>query len=200
MNHQACPVCGIDSLHLSGSHLYCQNEKCIYVAFTVTDVYIEACKVLLGALISNTEYTDERGYVAHIHYLIEKHLPMLNNYINQISEGTYEFIKKIADDVVPHAINTTIGPVKHNIEELPNDLKCSCGCSDFSRYKDLLSQLHCRACGALFLFNIDTNRYMPEFICYKCGSNKYIDDGDELIVSCSNCHAGHWKKGLKPIT
>ncbi|MNU34873.1 hypothetical protein D3C71_234590 [compost metagenome] len=182
-----CPVCSAP-LKQSGTHLFC--TRCNYIEFTVTADYMEAAKAFIGALVSNTVYPTAQHYGASVYALIEQHLPMLHSYFGRVVNGQQELFEKLAQEVIPHAINLQIGPDKHNIEELPQDLVCSCGCTEFTFSKLGIGKLNCNNCDAGFQFKITENRFMPDFTCSVCGCNSK-EELDEILSQCSNCKSAY---------
>ncbi|MNH03673.1 hypothetical protein D3C79_629420 [compost metagenome] len=190
-----CAVCGL-RLKQSGSHAYC---VCGFTIFVVSPEYIEASKAFIGMLVSNTKYPDAQSFGESVFRLVDMHLPKLQQHIEAIVNGQEEFINMMLTDIIPHAINLHIGPESHNLEEVPQDLECSCGSTDFTFDKTSIGKISCNSCGAKFQFKVLYNRFMPEFTCTQCGCNKANDDG--MIFACDSCCTGHIKtsNGLMPL-
>jgi len=182
-----CPICAA-KLHQSGAHLFC--TQCAYIEFTVTADYLEAAKAFIGALVSNTVYPTAQNYGASVYALVEQHLPMLESYFGRIVNGQQELFEKFSTDVIPHAVNLQIGPEKHNEEEIPQDLTCSCGCTEFTFDKLSIGKLKCNDCEAKFKFNTDSNRFEAEFVCDVCGSCSQ-EVIDEVLSQCASCKSAY---------
>ncbi|MNB67560.1 hypothetical protein D3C87_1016840 [compost metagenome] len=187
-----CPICNTATKQ-SGAHTFC--TQCNFIQFTVTNDYMEASKAFIGTLVSNTYYPTAQAFGSSVYGLITQHLPMLESYFDRIVNGQQELLEKFAMDVMPHAINLHIGPEKHNIEELPQDLVCSCGCTEFTFDKLSIGKLKCNNCEAKFKFNIEHNRFIPEFTCSICGCNSE-EPLDEVLSQCSNCKSAYMGKEL----
>jgi hypothetical protein len=182
-----CPICAAATKQ-SGAHIYC--IQCDYIEFTVTSDYLEASKAFIGALVSNTVYPTAQQYGSSVYGLIEQHLPMLESYFNRVVNRQQELFQKFAEDVIPHAVNLQIGPEKHNLEELPQDLVCSCGCTEFTFSKLGIGKILCNNCMAEFQFKVNNNRFMPTFACSVCGCNSK-EEIDEVLSQCSNCKSAY---------
>lgn len=190
-----CPICSKGSLVVSGSHEFC--DACTFTRFIVTPDYIESSKVLVATLLSNTSYPNEDTLIESVGLLIEMHLPMLYSYMRSMVNGQEAFLIKFTREVDSHCINLQVGPKKHNEQELPRDLVCSCGSTNFYR-QDKITSLKCRGCSAGFEYNKYTHRYEPIFSCTFCGWNK-PEIIDEVFSQCGNCKNAHYTETGAPL-
>lgn len=168
-----CAVCKTGRLEQSGSHLYCNN--CNFVAFTVTDDYIEASAGLLSVLISNTKFTSDKAKIEVVLQHIQRHLPQLDAYLGNIERGQANFMADLIERISAQAINV----------QTENDLICRCGSKDFNMEK--VSTINCKSCNARYEFDEEQGIYTPAFLC-KCGSvtYHYMEQGSHIVL-CDEC-------------
>jgi hypothetical protein len=180
--NEKCPTCVTGNLERSGSHMFCDN--CNFSMFVMTPDYMSAASGLLAELFSNTAFRNNEEFEATASYHIATHLPLFSNFLERLESGKEEFLTKFLITVKDTAINLQIGAEVLNEEE-NNDLRCSCGETQFNQIK--VGELACRVCEAIYKWDEDKSKYMPWFLCV-CGDTKvnFSDDGSNLC-SCGMC-------------
>lgn len=180
-----CPTCVVGELKLSGSHEFCIN--CGFIVFKMTQDYIDVCAKVLGVLVSNTIFSDNKAMEEQMVTLIERHLPKLDSWLSTISNGYHELIQTMRDQVKAHAINLQIEGTMLN-EEKDTSIVCRCGNKVNFSFGTKLTELECDECGAEF-YAEPGKSFKPVFQC-KCHSITYtvIDpNSSTVLVTCDEC-------------
>jgi len=192
LNRSKCLACSTGVLKQSGNHMYC--DSCEFSSFIVTDGYVDACSAVIGLLISNTEFSNEEQLKLFVLTLIDKHLPMLANYMHTIVSNKEGLLKVIVEAAKIHAVNLVIGDDVMN--EKDDDLVCTCGSEQFSM--EAPGKLRCIKCGDSYAYNEESQLYERKFVCVGCGHTVY-SVLDEYLAICNKCSLGYFKQGDKLV-
>lgn len=185
---EKCFVCKTGNMTLSGSHLYC--DSCSFTRFVVTNDYIDACVVVLADLVSNTQFNNRKDVANALFEHIEKHLPMLDQYLNTVTNGQKNLGGILFSAVEAQAINLKIGTEHINPVEVAKKLVCACGDNRFHS-PNKVSEVVCTSCNAPYDYKEDTGMFEPRFLC-KCGYTSWYDEDDHLIL-CKQCDKPYMK-------
>ncbi len=183
---KSCPSCNTGKLELSGAHLYC--NKCSYSQFVANNDYIDACAVVVGSLLSNTAFSNDRGVMEVVERYIYMHLPQLYSFMQSLAQGQQTFLKNFTEASKTQAINLQVGVHIHNKEEKARDLRCQCGSDTFNMVK--VGELVCDHCDAKYEYDEDDGSYQPYFLC-KCGQATYEEIDEPGLIACKGCGSLH---------